>query len=427
MMGYDEKNNYYNPNEKTFTVDNAADIKELWRFEVQGQPPGSPAIAEGKVFAQATGGLYAINLADGTMAWQNLDLKGYSSVSYADGSIFVHTTPGAQVYRLKAADGTIEWGPVVSYDLANCDGTSSPTIAGDKVIVGHSCGPIETDFSADLATLHPRGGVHAFNIADGSEAWHYFTVPDSGEDGAMVWSTVSADVAAGVVYASTGNNYSVMGANSDSIHAINLADGTMKWKTQVRNTDLWSFVGNIGGPDTDFGANPIVAEVDGKKLVACGDKNAEAFAFDAESGQKVWSVPAMTPSRSQANGGVLNNGAFDGTNFYFVSNDPTAATAMLHAIKAADGTPAWDPKPLPKINWGAISIANGLLFVPDGEFLMIFNAADGSMLKMFDTGGSIAAGAPAVAAGHICVKSGLDYYLDSANAKPNNLVICYGL
>ena len=36
MMGFDEKNNYFNPNETTLTVANAPMIKELWRFEVAG-------------------------------------------------------------------------------------------------------------------------------------------------------------------------------------------------------------------------------------------------------------------------------------------------------------------------------------------------------------------------------------------------------
>jgi outer membrane protein assembly factor BamB len=426
MMGYDERNNYFNPNEKTFTVENAANIKELWRFDMAGVPPGSPVVAEGKVFALATGGLYAVNLADGSMAWQNLDIKGYSSAAYADGFIYVHTTPGAQLYKLKAADGAIAWGPVVTYDLANCDGTSSPILADGKVIVGHACGPMEIDIAADLASAHPRGGVHAFNMSDGTEAWHYFTVPETGEDGAMVWSTVSVDIPGGTVFAATGNNYSVQGANSDSIHAIGLADGMMKWKTQVRNTDTWSFAGNITGPDTDFGANPILAEIGGKKIAAAGDKNAEFFAFDRETGQKLWNVPGLTPSRNQANGGVLNNGAFDGTNFYVVSNDPTSGTAMLHALKGTDGTPVWPAKPLPKINWAPVSIANGLLFVPDDEDLLIFNAADGSMLKSFTTGGTIAAGAASVAAGRILVKSGLEYPLD-ATAKSNKQLICYGL
>jgi hypothetical protein len=45
---------------------------------------------------------------------------------------------------------------------------------------------------------------------------------------------------------------------------------------------------------------------------------------------------------------------------------------------------------------------------------------------MFNTGGTIAAGAAAIVDGRIIVKSGLSYSLDTT-AKNNNLVICYGL
>ena len=71
-------------------------------------------------------------------------------------------------------------------------------------------------------------------------------------------------------------------------------------------------------------------------------------------------------------------------------------------------------------------MANGVLFVPVDSVLYVFDAHEGGMLTMFDTGGTIAAGAAAIAQGHVVVQSGLQYVFDST-VKNNNQIICYGL
>ena len=73
-----------------------------------------------------------------------------------------------------------------------------------------------------------------------------------------------------------------------------------------------------------------------------------------------------------------------------------------------------------------VAIANGLLVVPNDEDLYVLNAMTGDQLAKFTTGGTIAAGAAAIADGKIVVPSGLQYSLDST-CKNNNLIICYGL
>jgi outer membrane protein assembly factor BamB len=425
MMGFDINNNYFNPDETTFTVDNAAKVTEKWRFTVAGYPPGSPIIAEGLVFVMATGGTYAIKLSDGTQAWAHMDIAGTASLAYADGFVYAHTSAGAGLYKLKAADGTVVWGPVRTYDLASCDGTSSPIVSGGKVLVGHSCGVAEVTGGNDQAVA--RGGVEAFNIDDGSRAWTYYTVPESGENGAMVWSTVSVDEEAGVVFAGTGNNYTMLGANSDSIHAVNLADGTKKWSKQVRQGDMWTLQGlNVANVDTDFGANPILTVLDGKKVVADGDKGSAFWVLDRETGEILWNRTDLSAAHNAQNGGVLMNGAYDGTYFYLVANQPPS-TALLHALDPKQmGQDAWPPIMIPTIVWGAPSVANGVLVVPAGSTLNLLNAKTGEVLNTFETGGTIAAGAASIAGGRIVVQSGLSYPFGSG-IKNNNLVICYGL
>jgi outer membrane protein assembly factor BamB len=308
-------------------------------------------------------------------------------------------------------------------DVASSDGTSSAVVAGDKVLVGHST---FAEVSGDTRSK-ARGGVEAFSTKDGSRLWTYWTA-DGDETGAMVWSTVSVDLKEQVVYASTGNNYTVVGGGSDAIHAIDLENGERKWRKQVREGDIWTIFGsNAADPlaDTDFGANPILAQVDGMPVVAAGDKGSAFWALRRDTGEVLWSRQDLSNKHTPSNGGVLMNGAFDGKNFYVVANEPPDH-ALLHVLSARDGSDVREPLRLDAITWGAPSLANGLLFVPVGSVLHVYNAKTGDELTSFETGGTIAAGAAAIADGYVIVKSGLQY-MYAADAKNNNEVIAYGL
>ena len=425
MMGFDARNNYYQPHETRISVDNAASLHERWRFKIAGYPPGSPVVAEGRVFVMATGGTYAIDLNTGDEVWELLSVSGTASLAYADGVIYAHSAD-AKLWALNATDGAVIWGPVATNpSQLRCDGTSSPIVAVGKVLVGHSCGLPEVTGGDDQTAA--RGGVEAFNAGDGSQAWTYWTVPESGENGAMVWSTVSVDVEAKVVFAGTGNNYSVAGGSSDAIHAIDLETGERKWMQQVRSDDVWSLRGTatVTGEDTDFGANPILADVDGRKIVVDGDKGASFWALDRETGEILWSYEGLSATHSPNYGGVLNNGAFDGDHFYVASNEPPMQ-AQLHVIDPSDGSDVVEPQSVGASVWGALSVANGVLFVPANSVLQVRNAKTLDMITSFDTGGTIVAGSAAIADGHVIVQSGLQYVF-AGDAFNNDQIICYAL
>ncbi|MDD9967355.1 MAG: PQQ-binding-like beta-propeller repeat protein [Myxococcales bacterium] len=424
MMGQDPLGWYTNTAETTLSVDNVTSLTEQWRFTVAGFPPGSPVVAEGKVFVMATGGTYAIDLATGDEVWSRRDLAGTASVAYHEGSIYVHNR-SSNLYKLDASDGTTQWGPEKSFDMRGCDGTSSPIVAGGKVFVGHSCGPLEVGLGSTQTSV--RGGVEAHDAETGQKAWTYWTIPEPGENGAMVWSSVAVDPEDQVVFATTGNNYTVGGGNSDAIHAIDLESGERLWVQQTLSGDVWSMPSFEGGPDADFGANPIVADIGGQKVVAAGNKNADFWALDRETGEVLWSREGLSDSRNAANGGVLMNGAFDGRAFYAVSNDPDGGKAILHAFDASkDGEAVWPERSFEGMSWGAPSLANGILFVPVHTILYVLDAATGEILTMFDTGGTIAAGAAAVSDGKVIVASGLQF-IYAPDAVNNNQIICYGL
>ena len=423
-MGKDSSNTYFQAAETKLTVDNAKNLKEHWRVTVPGWPAGTPVIVDGKVYITATGGLVAVELRTGKELWTNPDIKGTSSPAYQDGFLYVHAAANAELFKVKAEDGSVVWGPVRTYpDNEAADGTSSAIVAGDKVLVGHST----YAEVAGNARLTAKGGVEAFSTEDGSRQWTYLTT-DGDETGAMVWSTVSVDLKTKTVYATTGNNYTVVGKGSDAFHAIDLESGKSQWVKQVRENDIWTIFGeNAGDPlaDTDFGANPILAQTGSTQLVAAGDKAGSFWALKRDTGEVLWSRDKLSATHSPSNGGVLMNGAFDGKNFYVVVNEPPSAS-YLHVLSAKDGKDVYDPIKFPALTWGAPSLANGLLFVPVATVLHVYNAATGEELTSFETGGTIAAGAAAIVDGYVVVKSGLQY-MYAADAKSNREVIAYSL
>ena len=141
---------------------------------------------------------------------------------------------------------------------------------------------------------------------------------------------------------------------------------------------------------------------------------------------------------------MLMNGAFDGKYFYVVSNQPGGSPAtdagvpdggttknvkaLLHALDPkSKGKDVWKPVEFEKFTWGAPSLANGLLVVPNDDDLYVFDAATGKQLIMFNTGGTIAAGAAAIVDGRIIVSRAACSTSSTATTKNNNQVICYGL
>ena len=106
----------------------------------------------------------------------------------------------------------------------------------------------------------PRGDIRAFDARTGQLVWDFHTIPQPGEpgheqyvgdewkglSGANVWSTMSVDDQAGVIYATTGDANaadSVRGNElySSSLLAIDAATGKLKWYHQITHHDVWDW------------------------------------------------------------------------------------------------------------------------------------------------------------------------------------------
>jgi outer membrane protein assembly factor BamB len=427
-MGYDMANTYNNTAETKISAATVANLTKAWELDTTGTPvTGTPVIAGGRVYVLGNF-LYALNLADGSEIWKK-EYAGTSSPALDDGVLYFHDG-GGTVRAVNAEDGTEIWSQRPD-ESPNALGYSSAQVTDKYVIVGGS-GLDEVVLPAGQAATF-KGFVAALNKSDGTIAWKKFTVEDP-YNGVAVWSTVSADLDDNLVIASTGNNYTGQaGDTSDSFLALahDQGDGDFLWKQQIFAGDLWTQNNPGGGPDNDFGANPILFELNGKKLAAAGNKGGDVWVVDRTDGTVI-QKRSMGPVSfgTSFKGGVFISGAWSGKTLLFAVN---GASSTEPGSETVGGGVLFglDPETL-DVNWerqyagtafGPISVANGVGFFGKGSILQAFDTETGEKLYEFQTTGvgdllpGTIASAPAISDGNVCFGSGMNWIGSTAGTK----------
>lgn len=496
--GGDIRNTRNAAGETTINAGNVGNLVKKWELVMHGDVSATPTVETvggvTTVYAVDWGGyLYSINGDTGMVNWSSL-LSNYTgnpngSVSRTSPAIsgnllilgdqgdvdsggFFHYAATASVMAINKTTGALVWRTVVSnhpYSIV----TASPVAYNGVAYVGVSS--LEENAGFLFQYGYPgfsfRGRVVALDLATGQERWHYDTISEAlgkqGYTGAAVWgSTPVVDVKRGSLYVATGNNYSVptgVGPNPgqkaatpddhfDSVLALNLKTGALKWARRVRDTDTWdvfrAFV--LGGdpdmgPDYDFGSGPnlFTTMIKGKQvdLLGAGQKSGIYWAFDPDSGQVVWSTQV---GPGGTGGGIEWGSAVDGNRVYCAisnsDNKPTGLTPEKHgglwaALDAATGAVQWRTvDPVTRASdgagghdYGMVTSANGVVFagsmglapiknpftgevfvpgVPGGMFAL--NAATGQILWSFPTDGAVNCG-PSVVNGTVYWGSGYSH------------------
>ncbi len=188
--------------------------------------------------------------------------------------------------------------------LGNFMVTSTPLIAGDKVVVG--------GWVTDNQQIgNPSGVLRAYDAITGQFAWAwdlgnpgYQGLPDEGGEFTRgtpnVWSNTAYDPELNLVYAPTGNSSpdyfdgklrsKESEENASAIVAIDAATGQRRWVYQTVHRDIW---------DYDVPSQPVLVDVrkngvgDPIPAVAQATKRGEIFLLDRRTGIPIYDTPEL--------------------------------------------------------------------------------------------------------------------------------------
>jgi polyvinyl alcohol dehydrogenase (cytochrome) len=328
-----------------------------------------------------------------------------------------------------------------------------------------------------------RGSVVAYRIANGEKIWQSFLVTEAplagekngqgvrewGPSGAGTWSAPTLDEARGLLYVTTGNNYTGQTPMSDAVVALKLADGAIAWSKQLTPGDEFNLSCNRSGGsgcpgmDYDIGASAVLERLPGGvERLLIGQKSGVVYGLDpARSGELVWQARV---GKGGINGGIVWGLASDGRNVYAAVSDlarrargdatpfdwrPTgvdpATGGGLTALDIHSGAKTWFAAPAPCSPAQAVcspaqpaavtAIPGAVLSGSVDGHLRAFAAGDGKVLWDFDTarefttvngvpgrGGSLDGAGPVVAGGMVYATSGY-----SRNGGiPGNVLLAFG-
>ncbi len=310
---------------------NAQNVKTLtprWLFQygiidgVSNQT--TPIVVDGTMYVtDPRGGVYAVNAADGHLLW-SYDVTKLIGGGAREGFIFrnrgpayadgvVYAAAGSFLLALDAKTGK----PIPTFGsngqshvildvlkerypevkTAISMGywfTSAPQVHNGVIYIG----------STRSESHIPGGHVLAVDAKTGKVKWVFNTVPQDARDqgweiagptwvggernGGGIWETPSIDPELGLLYVAVANPFgdstkrAGMNLFSDSIVALTLDTGTLKWYFQQTHHDVW---------DYDTGSQPTLFDmtVNGQrvKALASASKNGFLYILNRETGKPV--------------------------------------------------------------------------------------------------------------------------------------------
>lgn len=351
-------------------------LTTAWRADFSdGDFTGTPVVSGGIVYVGSDkGAVHAIRVTGGSAAWTARVGGGVNaSLAVSNGRVFVPVAiQGAPaITALDEASGAPVWSTVLDTSPdADVYGSPMPVTYHGRDMVLEGVSAVSGDPASPL-----RGSVVALDAITGSVIWKSYTVPP-GFNGGAVWSTPAVDVAAGVVYAGTGNAYSGAAAGTtDAIVKLDLGTGAILGALQGTSRDVFS--SSTPGLDFDFGASPNLFSIGGRPVVGDGAKSGIYWVADRASMRSVWHTQVGAGSLV---GGILGSTAFDASTGRVIG--PVSLPGYLWSLNATNGLPNWITTGLlDVVHLSPVAVSNGVVYsVSTAGFLEAFLEATGTPL-----------------------------------------------
>ena len=462
---------------------NAGDLSRLtlkWAFGFPGATSAGtqPVVAGGRVYAAtAEGEVYVLDAKTGCIHWTlAVEASVRSAITLqqrGDGQLVAYFgDQAANVYAVDAKVGKVLWKVDVD-EHPHAALTAAPQLHNGRLYVPVSSREESQVGDARYPCCSFRGSVVALDAATGTRLWQTYVVAQTprptaknsigtqlyGPAGGAIWNTPTIDTRRNVLYVGTGNNFAPPATElSDSLLALDLDTGSIRWSRQVTENDIWNgscrqpnreaaVCPDKDAPDFDFTGSSVLVDVgNGRQLIVVGNKSGVMFGFDPDaSGAIVWQQRIAQGSSS---GGIFWGSATDGVNIYaanadFVADNP-AASGGMNALDLRTGRVVWsvpgagcaNKSPCKPSQAAAVTLIPGAAFsgTMDGR-LRAYSARDGKVLWEYDTardfdtvngvkanGGSMSNSGPAIVGGMLFVNSGYSHH---GGILPGNVLLAF--
>ena len=452
------------------TADEVPRLNLKWAFGFPGASSGGtqPVVVGGRLYVgDAEGDLFALDAKTGCIQWRIEVEAGIRSAvtigqSSARDSRFAayFGDQSANVYAVDAESGKLLWKVKVdNYSRAAI--TGAPQLYGGRLYVPVSSREESQVGDPKYPCCAFRGSVVALDAATGKQIWKTYTIAEEakptqkngagtlivGPSGGAVWNAPTLDPKRNTLYVGTGNNFSPPSTSmSDSVVALDMKTGKIKWFRQETQNDIWNascrrpdrepaVCPDADSPDFDFGSSPVLAELPGgRQILVAGNKSGLIWALDPDhQGKIVWQQQV---GKGTSGGGVLWGIAIDSERVYvpngfFDPKDRDASGGMAaiglnggQAIWSTPNPPCADRKACKPSHPAAVTAIPGVVFsgTMDGR-LRAYAAQDGKVLWDYDTardfptvngvkanGGSMSNAGPTVVGGMLFVNSGYSHH-----------------
>ncbi|WP_446666516.1 PQQ-dependent dehydrogenase, methanol/ethanol family [Flexivirga sp. B27] len=274
----------------------------------------TPLVVDGVMFVTGWDGwLWALDATTGEQLWRYKHAVPFDitlccanvnrGCAVHDGKVYM-VTQNAQLLCLNATNGEKIWQKAIGDVRAGESASLAPLVVKDTLITGSAGGEYGV-----------RGHIDCWDLETGEQKWRTYTVPKPGEPGSETWPddgeawtrgganhwvTGTYDPELNLYYAGTGNPAPDFdgevrpGDNlyTDSVVAVDVDSGEIKWHYQFTPHDLW---------DYDSTMEMTLFERDGKKLMAHFDKNGYMFVIDRTNGE----LQHVTPFVDRIDWGVI--------------------------------------------------------------------------------------------------------------------------
>jgi polyvinyl alcohol dehydrogenase (cytochrome) len=270
------------------TVDDLGALELAWAFGFDGDVNAfaPPAVLGDELFVGSAGGsIYALDAASGCINWHfqaegpvrtAMLVAALDDDNAGAGHAIMFGDQSGTFFAIAAETGSLLWRarpePHESTKL-----TGTPVVHDGIVFVPVASWEESRPLNPDYECCTFRGSVVAYRVADGQQLWKSWLVTEQparigatdsgvplwGPSGAGTWSAPTIDLERGLLYVTTGNNYTGQTAYSDAVVALDMATGAMVWSQQITPGDEFNLYcsrreGGCPGEDLDIGASSVL-------------------------------------------------------------------------------------------------------------------------------------------------------------------------